>query len=44
MRILLLLFGMGPKLVSHTETRTQHKVPEKRVVRKSLEIKEGKEK
>ena len=29
---------MGPKLVSHTETRIQPKVPENRVVREYFEI------
>jgi hypothetical protein len=42
MRILLLLFGMGPKLVSHTETRTKPKVIEKRVLRGYLEIRREK--
>jgi hypothetical protein len=33
---------MGPKLVSHTETRIQPKVPENRVVREYFEIRRGK--
>jgi len=41
-RIILLLFGMGPRLVSHTETRIQPEVPENRVVREYFEIRTGK--
>jgi len=36
------LFGMGPKLVSHTETRIQPKVTENRVVIEYFEIRRGK--
>jgi hypothetical protein len=42
MRILFLLFGVGPKLVSHTETKTQPKVLENRRVREYLEIRRKK--
>jgi hypothetical protein len=34
---------MGPKLVCHTETKIQPKVPENRVVREYLKIRRGKE-
>jgi hypothetical protein len=44
MKILLPLFGMGPKRVSHTETRTQPKVLENRVVREYMEIRREKKK
>jgi len=43
MRIILLLFGMGPKLVTHTETRIQPKVLENRVAREYLVIRREKE-
>jgi len=43
MRIILLLFGMGPKLVTHTETKIQPKVLENRVAREYLEIRRRKE-
>jgi len=36
MRIILLLFGMCPKLVTHTETRIEPKVLDKRVARDYL--------
>jgi len=42
MRIVLSLFSMGPKLVTHTETRIQPKVMEHCVAREYLEI--GREK
>jgi hypothetical protein len=42
MRIFLLLFGMGPKRVSHTETRTDPMVLENRVVREYLDIRREK--
>jgi hypothetical protein len=42
-RITLFLFVVGPKLVSHTETRIQPKVLEKRVVREYLEIRREKD-
>jgi len=37
------LFGMGPKLVTHTETKIQPKVRENRVAREYLEIRRRKE-
>jgi hypothetical protein len=43
MRIILLLFGMGPKLVTHTETRIQTKVLENRVAREYFDIRKEKE-
>jgi hypothetical protein len=43
MRITLLLFGTGPKLVTHTETRIQPKVPENRVAREYLKIRREQE-
>jgi hypothetical protein len=41
-RILLLLFEMGPKRVSNTEKRTQTIVLDNRIVREYLEIRRDK--
>jgi hypothetical protein len=43
MRIILLLFGICPKLVTHTEIRIEPKVLENRVAREYLGIRRRKE-